>query len=321
MVSIRDTEVTLLEMVQPFDANSIGRLFGGRILEWIANVGTVATVKFSRGPTVLAYMDRHFFLAPAFIGDSITLKARVEYVGRSSMETYIEAVRRHGGDQVIMTMTTAAYVAVDDYGQPRLIRNELKPNPDELMIYNNARSRYEARKSKIVNRREERYNVNDPTENLRWRVESNRWVTPQDAFMSNMVSAGRLLAWIDNIAASLASEYAKSVVVTGSIDDTVFYSPIRTGEIVKIAVGISYVGKTSLETLIHVTTEDAYGNVKRVCTAYYTYIAIDDKGKPQPVPQYQPANDYERKLFEEGARRKMLRDEEIKRLKESMIIK
>jgi len=217
MVSVRDTEVVMLEMVQPFDANSIGRLFGGRILEWIANVGTVATVRFSRGPTVLAYMDRHFFLAPAFIGDTVTLRARVEYVGRSSMETYIEAIRRHNGEEVVMTMTTASYVAVDEYGQPRLVKNELKPNPDELMIYNNAKARYEARKGRIANRREERYNVKDPTEGLRWRVESSRWVTPQDAFMANMVSAGRLLAWIDNIAASLASEYAKSVVVTGSI--------------------------------------------------------------------------------------------------------
>jgi acyl-CoA hydrolase len=321
MVSVRDTEVVMLEMVQPFDANSIGRLFGGRILEWIANVGTVATVKFSRGPTVLAYMDRHFFLAPAFIGDTVTLRARVEYVGRSSMETYIEAVRRHNGEEVVMTMTTASYVAVDEYGQPRLVKNELKPNPDELMIYNNAKARYEARKGRIANRREERYNVKDPTEGLRWRVESSRWVTPQDAFMANMVSAGRLLAWIDNIAASLASEYTKSVVVTGSIDDTIFYSPIRTGEIVRIAAGVTYVGRSSLETLIHVTTEDAYGNVKRVCTAYYTYVAIDDKGRPQPVPQYQPANDYERRLFEEGARRKALRDEEIRKLKETRLIR
>lgn len=319
MVSIRDTEVTLIEMVQPFDANSLGRLFGGRILEWIANVGTVATVKFSRGPTVLAYMDRHFFLAPAFIGDSIILKARVEYVGKSSMETFIEAVRRHGNENVVMTMTTASYVAIDEYGQPRLIKNELKPNPDELEIYNGAKSRYEARKGRIANRREERFNIKDPTEGLRWRIESSRWVTPQDAFTANMVSAGRLLAWIDNIAAALASEYAKSVVVTGSIDDTVFYSPIRIGEIVKIAAGITYVGRTSIETLIHVTTEDAYGNVKKVCTAYYTYVAIDDKGRPQPVPQYQPINDYERKLFNEGARRKALRDEEIKRLKERLI--
>jgi acyl-CoA hydrolase len=321
MVSVRDTEVVMLEMVQPFDANSIGRLFGGRILEWIANVGTVATVKFSRGPTVLAYMDRHFFLAPAFIGDTVTLRARVEYVGRSSMETYIEAIRRHNGEEVVMTMTTASYVAVDEYGQPRLVKNELKPNPDELMIYNNAKARYEARKGRIANRREERYNVKDPTEGLRWRVESSRWVTPQDAFMANMVSAGRLLAWIDNIAASLASEYAKAVVVTGSIDDTIFYSPIRTGEIVRIAAGVTYVGRSSLEILIHVTTEDAYGNVKRVCTAYYTYVAIDDKGRPQPVPQYQPANDYERRLFEEGARRKALRDEEIRKLKETRLIR
>ena len=321
MVSVRDTEVVMLEMVQPFDANSIGRLFGGRILEWIANVGTVATVKFSRGPTVLAYMDRHFFLAPAFIGDTVTLRARVEYVGRSSMETYIEAIRRHNGEEVVMTMTTASYVAVDEYGQPRLVKNELKPNPDELMIYNNAKARYEARKGRIANRREERYNVKDPTEGLRWRVESSRWVTPQDAFMANMVSAGRLLAWIDNIAASLASEYTKSVVVTGSIDDTIFYSPIRTGEIVRIAAGVTYVGRSSLEILIHVTTEDAYGNVKRVCTAYYTYVAIDDKGRPQSVPQYQPANDYERRLFEEGARRKALRDEEIRKLKETRLIR
>lgn len=307
----------MLEFVQPFDANSLGRLFGGRIVEWIANIGTVASARFSQGPTVLGYLDRHFFLNPAFIGDTVELRARVEYVGRSSMEMFIEAIRHDkGGGRTRMTMTTASYVAINEYGQPRIIRNRLEPVGDEVKLYDNAKARYEARKVKLANRHEERFRLTDPTEGLRWRVVSSRWVMPQDAFIHNMLSAGRLLAWIDNIAASLAGEYAGSVVVTGSIDDTIFYSPIHVGEIVNISAGITYVGKSSIETLIHVVAEDVYGNLRRVCTAYYTYVAIDENGKPRPVPMYQPSNDYERRLFEEGKVRKAARDEEIARLKQ-----
>ena len=314
MVSVKDTEVTLIELVQPFDVNPIGRLFGGRILEWIANVGTVAAVRFSKGPAVLAYLDRHFFINPGFIGDVVRLRARIQYVGRSSMEVFIEASKN--GGKTIITATTASYVAVDEYGQPRRILNKLEPrDEDERREYEEAKSRYEVRKGKIANRREERYNVSDPTVGLRWRIESSRWVTPQDAFTYNMVSAGRLLAWIDEVAGSLASEYAGTFTVTGSIDETAFYSPIHVGEIVRIAAGITYVGKSSIETMIHVTTEDAYGNVKKVCTAYYTYVAIDEKGRPIPVPKYEPSTDYEKAMFNEGLRRKNIRDLELAKIK------
>ncbi|WP_243670311.1 hypothetical protein [Vulcanisaeta sp. JCM 16161] len=53
MVSIKDTEVVLIEAVQPFDINSLGNLFGGRMLEWMANIGTVAATRFSRAPQSL----------------------------------------------------------------------------------------------------------------------------------------------------------------------------------------------------------------------------------------------------------------------------
>ncbi len=232
MVSIKDTEVTLVEAVQPFDINSLGNLFGGRMLEWMANIGTVAATRFSRGPAVLAYLDRHFFIRPVRLGgEFVILKARVEYVGTSSMEVRIEAWKESlGGRQELVTMTTASYVAVDEYGVPRPVKNVLEPANDEKQIYEEARKRYEERKRKIEDRRFRRFDLTDPTKGgLRWRVESSRWATPSDAFVGNLVSGGRLLAWLDEIAGLLAARYSGGAAVTGSVDETAFYAPISWG--------------------------------------------------------------------------------------------
>ncbi|MGC8542370.1 MAG: acyl-CoA thioesterase [Vulcanisaeta sp.] len=316
MVTIKDTEVTLVEAVQPFDINSLGNLFGGRMLEWMANIGTVAATRFSGGPAVLAYLDRHFFIRPVRLGEFVILKARVEYVGTSSMEVRIEAWREGlGGKQALVTMTTASYVAVDEYGVPRPINNRLEPSSDEVQIYEEARRRYEDRKRKIEDRKFKRFDLTDPTVGLRWRVESSRWATPSDAFVGNLVSGGRLLAWLDEIAGLLAARYSGGIAVTGSVDETAFYSPIRVGDIVTVRAGITYVGKSSMEILLDVIAQGAFGHARHVCTAYYTYVHVDSSGRPVPVPEYVPSNDYERKLFAEGERRRQVRDEELLRIK------
>jgi len=316
VVNIRETEATLITVAQSLDMNPLGNLFGGRMLEWMSNIGTVAATRFSRGPVVLAYLDRHFFLNPVRLGEVVVLRARIEYVGKSSMEVRISAHKESPmGGSTLITMATASYVAVDDYGLPRPLNNELKPADDEWGIFREAEERYMARKSRLKNRRDERFNTRDPTANLRWRLVSERWATPQDAFTSSMVSAGRLLAWMDEVAGILASRYCGGITVTGSVDDTAFYSPIRIGDIVSIRAGVTYVGRSSLEVMLNVIAEDRYGYRRHVCTAYYTLIHVGIDGKPKPVPQYIPSNDDEARLYREGELRRRIREEELKRLR------
>ncbi|WP_069806507.1 acyl-CoA thioesterase [Vulcanisaeta thermophila] len=316
MVTIKETEVTMVEAVEPFDINALGNLFGGRILEWIANVGTVTATRFSKGPAVLAYLDRHFFIRPVRLGEFVILKARVEYTGSSSMEVRIEAWKEGPGTrQELVTITTASFVAVDEYGVPRPLPRRVEPSSDEVGIYEEARARYETRKRKIGDRKSRRFDLTDPTANLRWRVESSRWATPQDAFVGNLVSGGRLLAWLDEVAGLLAARYSGGAAVTGSVDETAFYAPIRVGDIVTIRAGITYVGRSSMEIMLDVIAEGPYGQGRHVCTAYYTYIHVDSNGRPAPVPPYEPSNDYERRLFQEGEVRRRIRDEELARIK------
>ncbi|WP_243665802.1 acyl-CoA thioesterase [Vulcanisaeta sp. JCM 16159] len=260
------------------------------MLEWMANIGTVAATRFSRGPAVLAYLDRHFFIRPVRLGEFVILKARVEYAGKSSMEVRIEASKESpGGKQELVTMATASYVAVDEYGVPRPINNVLEPTNEERRVYEEARKRYEERKIKIEDRKLRRFDLTDPTKGLRWRVESSRWATPSDAFIGNLVSGGRLLAWLDEIAGLLAARYSGGAAVTGSVDETAFYAPIRVGDIVTIRAGITYVGKASMEIMLDVIAEGAYGQARHVCTAYYTYIHVDSSGRPALFPSTCPA--------------------------------
>jgi len=87
-----------------------------------------------------------------------------------------------------------------------------------------------------------------------------------------------------------------------------------------VRAGISYVGKSSMKILLDVIAEGAYGQARHVCTAYYTYVHVDNTGKPAPVPEYVPSNDYERKLFMEGEARRRIRDEELAKVKKKWVI-
>lgn len=99
-----------------------------------------------------------------------------------------------------------------------------------------------------------------------------------------------MLAWLDGVGALVAAEYAGGTVVTGSIGgDVAFYSPAYIGgDVVNVRAGITFVGKSTVEVMLNVVAEDKYGGTRHMCTAYYTFVHINEAGKPEPVPPYEP---------------------------------
>ena len=97
------------------------------------------------------------------------------------------------------------------------------------------------------------------------------------------------MGWIDISAAIAAQRYARSPVVTVSIDYLHFINPIKVGYTVKIKAQISYVGKTSMEIQVDVEAENSItGECRPATKAYLTFVAVDLKGLPTPVPPYKP---------------------------------
>lgn len=122
MVSIGgDTRIRSLRVVNQFDANYLGNLFGGRMMEWMVETATIATSKLSNGPSVISYLDELFFLRPVRVGgDVVTIDAWVDYVGgRSSMETRVRAEKKGKESGGVVVASTMSFVAINDYGKPR----------------------------------------------------------------------------------------------------------------------------------------------------------------------------------------------------------
>ena len=110
-------------------------------------------------------------------------------------------------------------------------------------------------------------------------------VLPNDANTLGNVLGGMVLHWIDLAAAVVAHRHCRSETVTASIDQVSFLAPIRVGQVAMLAARMTYTGKTSMEIRVDVHSEDLLtGERMQTSTAYVTFVAIDGKGRPRPVP-------------------------------------
>jgi uncharacterized protein (TIGR00369 family) len=108
---------------------------------------------------------------------------------------------------------------------------------------------------------------------------------PQDANPAGNIHGGVIMKLIDTAAAVVASRHARSNVVTASIDRLDFHHPAYIGDLLFFRASLNLVGKTSMEVGVRVDAENLRtGEVRRTNSAYLTYVALDEKGRPCEVP-------------------------------------
>lgn len=137
-------------------------------------------------------------------------------------------------------------------------------------------------------------------------------MTPDMANFTGKVHGGELLSYLDKVAYACASRYAGRYVVTLSVDRVMFRQPINVGELVTFLASVNYTGNTSMEVGIKVITEDIHTRVVRhTNSCYFTMVALDETGKPVPVPPLEPQTVVEKQRFEAAMlRRKLLHEQE-----------
>lgn len=139
-------------------------------------------------------------------------------------------------------------------------------------------------------------------------TELQRLVLPPDTNIYNDLYGGRLVEWIDNVAAIVAAKHCRRRTVTGSIDRLFFLSPIHLGDIVSLYGRINYVTKKTMEIEVDVYSENAItGDRSFTTTCFLTYVAINQDGKAIEVPQLKLETDEERERFRQGELRSQQR--------------
>ncbi len=133
-------------------------------------------------------------------------------------------------------------------------------------------------------------------------------VLPNDTNTFGNLMGGRLMYWMDIAAALSAMKHCGAPVVTASVDNISFESPIKLGNVVHIEAKVSRAFNSSMEVHMKVWGEDALHQYRyKSNEAYYTFVSLDPNGKPRSVPQLMAETEEEHKLFEGALRRRQLR--------------
>jgi acyl-CoA hydrolase len=132
-------------------------------------------------------------------------------------------------------------------------------------------------------------------------------MTPDSANFSGKVHGGHLLNHLDQVAYSCASLYSGKYVVTLMLDDAIFREPVHVGELVTFKASVNYVGTTSMEIGIRVVAENHRTRLRRhVMSCFFVMIAMDEDGRPTPVPQFEPDTDEEKRRWKEAKERRAI---------------
>ena len=136
-------------------------------------------------------------------------------------------------------------------------------------------------------------------------VEIIQVVRPQDANTLGTVFGGTVVAWMDTAGAIAAMRHARRPVVTASIDNLSFLSPIHIREWAIIRATVNYAHRTSMEVGVWIEAENPLTGERRETThGYLTFVALDDQGRPTPVPPVIPETPEEKRRYEEAQRRR-----------------
>jgi acyl-CoA hydrolase len=132
-------------------------------------------------------------------------------------------------------------------------------------------------------------------------------VLPSETNPLNNLFGGELLARMDRAASIAARRHSRRITVTASVNHVAFNRAIPLGSVVTVEAKVSRSFKSSMEIFLDVWIEDREsGNRTKANEAIYTFVAVDDTGRPVEVAEVIPETELEKERFEAALRRKQL---------------
>lgn len=146
-------------------------------------------------------------------------------------------------------------------------------------------------------------------------VEKTEIVLPNDTNTLGNLLGGKLMHWIDIAAAIAGARHSNKVVVTASVDELIFLHPIKLGEVVILRASVNRVFRTSMEVGVKVFAQNlTTGEFKHANSAYLTFVALDESGKPTEIPPIYPEDENEWRRYREALERRNRRLQHRKHL-------
>lgn len=131
---------------------------------------------------------------------------------------------------------------------------------------------------------------------------------PTNANNLGNVHGGLIMKLCDEAGGMAATKHARRPAVTVTVDSMNFHSAVNIGNLMTVRAEVTWVGRTSMETRVVVTAENVIsGAVTHTNTAYFVYVALDENGRPSPVPPLILENEAQQARFERAAQRQATR--------------
>lgn len=150
------------------------------------------------------------------------------------------------------------------------------------------------------------------------RLTLNQLMLPEHANGYGNVHGGWIMKLVDEAAGICAMRHAHRPTVTVAIDSMTFDEPVHVSELLELTAEITWTGRTSIEVMVNVVAENPMSG-DRVATnsAYLVYVALDERGRPTPVPPVLPESDEEKARYAAGQKRQDYRIRQRELAKES----
>ncbi len=117
------------------------------------------------------------------------------------------------------------------------------------------------------------------------RVVMTEIVMPNDTNPLGNCMGGRVMHLIDIAAAISARRHARTTCVTAAVDEIVFLAPVPMGSVLVLSASVNLACRTSMEVGVRVELESLASRLRTHCaSAYLTFVALDETGRPMPIP-------------------------------------
>ncbi|MCZ8515903.1 acyl-CoA thioesterase [Paenibacillus filicis] len=129
-------------------------------------------------------------------------------------------------------------------------------------------------------------------------------IFPSDTNYHGTLFGGVVMKYVDKIATIASMRHSRKGVVTASSDSLDFLAPVKVGEALLLEAFVSWTHRSSMEVYVKVESENlSTGERKTTATSFLTFVALDEDGKPTPVPPVFPETPEERALFDTAEER------------------
>ena len=138
-------------------------------------------------------------------------------------------------------------------------------------------------------------------------------ILPNDTNNLDTVFGGKVMQYMDLCAAMSAYKFARTAVVTASVDRLDFLAPARVGDMLILKSSVNYSHNSSMEVGVHIDAENVKtGKRRHTASAYLTFVSLDSNGKPQKGDDIIPESDDEKRRYNEGKERHLERMQRLK---------